>query len=173
MLDRLVPDEAPGPVLEERSLVGERHVEGVHVVRRAPEDVVVRGLGRELDGCAGHLGGHQRDVHGLLGDLDRLIGGQRDARREPPGAVVDDADGKAQVLAVLGALQVAVAHGQVLVPDPLEPEVGMGDPEVACARQRSRGQPPVRKRGEGRIDPAGVGVRRVGGHLPTLSSGVE
>ncbi len=97
-------------------------------------------------------------AHGRLGHRDRLVAGQHHAGGEAPGAVVDHPDREAEVLAVLGALERAVAHGEVLVADPLEPEVGVVDAEVAGPRQRGVGEAAVGEGGEGRVDPVpGVG----------------
>ena len=59
---------------------------------------------------------------------------------------------EAEVLGVLGALEDAVAHGEVLVADALEPEVGVGDAEVARPLERDLAEPLVGQRQERRVD---------------------
>ena len=117
------------------------------------------GLGRELDPAPGHPAGHLGDAHGLLRHHDRSVAGQHHAGGEAPGALVQHPDREPEVLAVRGALELAVADGEVLVADPLEPEVGVVDAEVPGPRQRGLGEAAVGEGGEGRVDPVpGVGV---------------
>ena len=52
---------------------------------------------------------------------------------------MDHPDREAHVLAVAGALEHAVAHAQMLVADPLEPEVGVTRPEIAGLLERGVG----------------------------------
>ena len=116
------------------------------------------GSGASSTGSAGHLGGDPRDGDRRLGHGDRLGLGQRDAGGEAPGAVEDDPHREAEVLGVLGALEHAVAHREVLVADALEAEVGVGDPEVAGPGQRHLAETLVGQGQERRIDlPRGHG----------------
>ena len=89
----------------------------------------------------GHLGHRDRG----LGHPARLVGGQHHPGGEPPGAAVDHPDREPDVVGVQRGLQHAVAHREVLVPDPLEAEV-----RVAGARAPGPGRGrPRRARGRG------------------------
>ena len=65
---------------------------------------------------------------------------------------MDDPDGEAEVLGVAGALQDAVAHPEVLVADPLEAEVGVGDAELAGPGEGRVAERAVGEVGEGRVE---------------------
>jgi hypothetical protein len=91
-------------------------------------------------------------VHRLLRDLDRVVDGQRDTGREAPGSVEDDADGQAEVLVVLGALQQAVAQRDRLRPDSLQPELGEGRTEVLGPLQGGLGESLTGQGEERRVD---------------------
>ena len=67
---------------------------------------------------------------------------------EAPGAALDHPDGEPEVLGVAGALQRAVADAEVLVADPLEPEVRMAGAELARPGQRGIAERAVGERGE-------------------------
>ena len=144
--------EPVGPVDEQGGLVGGRHLERVHVVRRDPRDVVVDRLRCDLDRGRRHLGGDQRDLDGALRHRDRLVGGEDHPGGEPPGAAVDHAHREAEVLTVAGPLEDAVARGEVLVADPLEAEVGMADTQLPRAGQGGVPETAVGERDEGLVE---------------------
>ena len=137
---------------EQAGLLREGHLERVDVVRRDPGDVLVHRLGSQLDRTAGHLRGDLGHRDRGLRDGDRLGLGQRDPRGEAPGAVEDHPHREAEVLGVLGALEGAVAHREVLVAVALEPEVRVGDAEVARPLEGDLAEPLVGQRQERRID---------------------
>src|SRR5690348_141858 len=69
---------------------------------------------------------------------------------------MDDADCETEVLGVLRTLESAVTDREMLVPHPLETEVGVGDPEVSGPGKGRVGELAVREGGEGRVDPISV-----------------
>ena len=77
----------------------------------------------ELDRLGVHGGRDLGHVHGFGGGLGGSLGRQVDGGRETPGAVHDDADGKAQIVAIELRLHVAVGQADLLAPDPLGAEV--------------------------------------------------
>ena len=130
VLDGRVAAQQLGPPHEEHGLLRGRHAERVDLVRRHPRDVRVHGLGSQLDGCGGHRRRHAGDPDRRLCQAHRLVHVDHDARREPPRAVGDDAHRHPAVGVVARALEGSVACLQVLVADPLEPEVGMAHPQL-------------------------------------------
>ena len=156
--------QALGPVDQQRGLLRSGYVERVDVVARDPGDVVVHRLGRQLDGRRGHRRGHPRDRHGRLGDATGLVVGQDDAGGEAPGALVDDADGEAEVLGVARGLEDAVAGAEVLVAVALEPEVRVAGAQLLGAGEGHLAEPAVRQVAEGRVEPGRThGVEPIGG----------
>ncbi len=128
--------QALGPVPEQRELLRVGHVERIHLVRRDPGDVRVDRLVGQLDRLRVDRAAHLGHLDRLLGHGDRGLRGQVDAGGEAPGAVVHHPDREADVLAVAGRVDPAVAQDQVLVADPLQPEVGVLGPEIAHPLQR-------------------------------------
>ena len=145
--------QALGPVDQQRALLRSGYVERVDVVAGDPGDVVVHRLGRQLDGRRGHRRGHPGDRHGRLGDATGLVVGQDDAGGEAPGALVDDADGEAEVLGVARGLEDAVAGAEVLVAVALEPEVRVAGAQLLGAGEGHLAEPAVRQVAEGRVEP--------------------
>ena len=87
-----------------------------------------------------------------LRDPPRLLGRQHDAGGEPPGTAVDHAHREPEVLGVARGLEDAVADAEVLVADPLEPEVGVGRAELAGPAERDVPEVAVGEGGEGRVE---------------------
>ncbi len=75
-------------------------------------------------------------------------------------------DGEAEVLGVARALQYAVAHPEVLVAHPLEPEVGVPGTELTGAGQRG-----VAERAVGEVGERLVQATHDGEPTPTLRGG--
>ena len=153
--------QQPGrPAHQQLDLVAERQAERVDVVGRDPLHVAVRRLGRELHRAGGHRRRHLRRADGRLGDADGGLGAEHDAGGEAPRAVEDHPHREADVLGVAGALQPPVADPDVLVADPLEPEVRVADVEVLGPGERGLGHLAVGQGGERVVDrvPGGHGV---------------
>ena len=72
---------------------------------------------------------------------------------------MDHPDREAEVLGVAGALEHAVADAEVLVADPLEPEVGVGGAELPRPGERGVAELAVGEGGEGGIEGGAGHVR--------------
>ena len=95
----------------------------------------VDGLGRELDPLGRERSADLGQLDGVFDRSDGSLGRQVGGRGEAPGAVVHDADADAEVLAVIGALKVAVAEPDELAAQALHPYVGMLGAQLAGASQ--------------------------------------
>ena len=152
MRDAVGLQQAVAVIGEQGNLLRARHGERVDLVARHPVDVVVDRLVGQLDRLGVDRPGDLREVDRLLGDPDRLVGGQRDPGGEAPGAVVDHPDGETEVLVVGRALQHAVAQRDRLGADPLQPELGVRRAEILGALQGRVGELVSGKGKEGCID---------------------
>ena len=93
-------------------LLGRRHVERVDLVGRDPGRVVVHRLGASSTGSRLIAVATWATATACLGDPDApRRRSSADAGGEPPGAVVDDADGEADVVGVDGAPRRRRARG--------------------------------------------------------------
>ena len=109
MVDAVGGEQPPAVLPKELFFVRVAHAERVDVVRRDPGDVAVDRLVGELDRLDVRRTADARHVDGELGDVNCLVNAQVDTAGEAPGAVVHDAHGEADVLAVQRHLEVVVS----------------------------------------------------------------
>ena len=155
VLDAVGGQQLLGQLDEQRRLLGVGHAERVDVVVGDPRRRRVHRLGRELDAVAVDRRGDLGDGDRLLGQPHGLGGGEDDAGREAPGALVHHADGEAEVLAVGERLEPGVAQADRLGADALDPEVGVLAAQVDRPGQRGVGERGQREGEEGLVDGAG------------------
>ncbi len=84
---------------------------------------------------------------------------------------MDDADGEPGVDIVEATLQAPVAQPQMLGAVPFDPQIGMRDPEFACARQRGIGEGLERQVRERNWSISRSGIARATSGIVAVSDG--